>query len=189
RLTVWVFARFNQKVGDLACVMIVAAVSDRIVIAVVGEVLLPNFLKTLARGTAHGLLALLALVILAKIFFVLSVRDGGLFAVPFVEVVRGVVALHQHYPGPHAHTFGAGADLVDSNIFENSGHYAASVCLASPSRAAISRSSETHHRSTKSLKFRRSRGAIASKERANGVLTSVPLTARSPSDMYCVPLG
>src|SRR5262249_35214943 len=126
---------------------------------------------------------------LAQVQLVLLLRDASLLAVPFVEVVRGVVAFHQHYPGPHARTLGAGADFVDSDVLENSGHYAASVCLVSPSRAVISRSRETHQRPTKSLKFCRSRGAMVSKERAKMDCTSIDLMARSPNACRCVPLG
>src|SRR6516165_10404968 len=74
---------------------------------------------------------------LAQVQLVLLVGNASLLAVPFVEVVRGVVALHQHYPGPHARTLGAGADFVDFDILENPRHgYAASVCLSSSKSAA-----------------------------------------------------
>src|SRR5262245_6658091 len=99
RLSVGVFARFDEQVCDLACVMIVAAVELGgwhvfvVAVSIGRKSLVPIFHETLARDTAHALLPLLALVILAKIFFVLSVSGSGLLAIPVrpVDVVVGAV--------------------------------------------------------------------------------------------------
>src|SRR5262249_44207067 len=87
------------------------------------ERLVPIFQKALARDTAH---ALFALIVLAHVFFVLARGDGGLLFVPVrlvdVVIVGAGVALQEHYFRAHARTFGAGADLVDANVFENAWH-------------------------------------------------------------------
>src|SRR5262249_19993087 len=96
RLSVGVLAGFNEQVGDLGSMMIVAAASDRIAVAVgygiSAESFVPVSLETLARGFAHALIAFLALGVLSKMFLVLALGYGDLLAIP-VGVMDAILPL------------------------------------------------------------------------------------------------
>src|SRR5262245_38158421 len=156
-------AGLDKHIGNLRDVMIISAVNNGIAVAIIGgKGFVPVFLEAFACGFAHAFVMLLALGVLSKMFFVLALGDGSLLSIPVgvVDVVAAIAvgALHQHYPGPHARTLGAGADIVDSDVFENSRHgYATS--FVSPSRCATSRPIDPAICDQNCRKERRSRGA------------------------------
>src|SRR5262249_12385313 len=85
------FARFDEQIGDLGGMVIVAG-RDGLVAGIVGKSLVPIFLKALASGTDHALLALLALGVLSKKFLILALGSVGLLFVP-VGVVDAILPI------------------------------------------------------------------------------------------------
>src|SRR5262249_55111325 len=166
RLTIWMFAGFDEKVGDLACVVIIPAVSRSAVsvgCGISGESFVPVSLETLARGFAHALIAFLALGVLSKMFLVLALGYGDLLAIPvgvmdailpvffsnffLVPVINVVVgAFADYYAAALASRVINETDLIYLQPGEDFrprfvGH-ATSLRLVSPSRVAISRPSD-----------------------------------------------
>jgi len=92
-------AGLDQEIGSPVRGMVVGGACDGLVdrrffvvavgLVIGGESLIPIFHEALARNTAHVLLALLELIVLAHVFFVLARGDGGLLFVPvrLVDVV------------------------------------------------------------------------------------------------------